>query len=163
MDAAPLTSRQLAPGDGQTYRLLGDLVTVKAVAADTGGAYALFEACTAPGEGTPPHVQRYDDETVFVLEGTYAVQIGQQTVELGPGGYVFVPRGTAHAYTNVGAGPARLLLLVSPGGIHELFLAEVGQPVAGPVARPEPDGRTDIAQVVAAAEKYGIEFQPPTG
>ncbi len=64
------------------------------------------------------HGRRYDEAAYFVLEGTDALRIGDGTVELGPGGYAFVPRGTPHTYTNRGAGPARLLLLMSPGAIH---------------------------------------------
>ena len=159
MTSAPLVPRHLAPSEGSAYRVLGQLVTVKAVAAETAGAYALFEARTAPWQGTPPHLRWYDDAAFFILEGTYALEIEGRTVELGPGGYAFVPRGTVHAYANVGTGPARLLILVSPGGIHEEFLADVGEPVDGRASAP--GGSTSIARVLAAAPKYGIEFVPP--
>ena len=135
-------------------------MTAKAAAADTGGAYALFEAHTAPGQGMPPHLRRYDDEAFFVLEGTYALRIGDETVELGAGNHAFVPRGTPHAYTNSGTGPARLLLLVSPGGIHEQFISDVGEPVADPAA-PAPAVPSELGKFAAAAPKYGIEFVPP--
>ena len=150
-----------APGAGQAFRVLGNLVTVKAAGADTGGAYALFEAHTAPGQGMPTHLRRYDDEALFVLEGTYALRIGDETVELGAGGYAFVPRGTPHAYTNRGTGPARLLLLVSPGGIHEQFVADVGEPLANPAATPAPPAPAEFDKFAAAAPKYGIEVVPP--
>jgi quercetin dioxygenase-like cupin family protein len=149
---------QPVPIAGQILRVLGDLVTVRAVGADTGGAYALFETCTPAGAGMPPHLQRYEDEALFVIEGMFAVLVGDRTVELGPGGYLFVPRGTAHAYTNVGPGPGRLLMLVSPGGIHELFLAEVGAPVAGRAARARTLEPPDIARIAIRAEKYGVEL-----
>jgi hypothetical protein len=86
------------------------------------------------------------------------VEVGGRTVSLGPGGYAFAPRGVAHAFTQIGAGPARLLLLASPGGIHEQFVAEVGAPLGDPAARPEPADAAAMERVVAAAEKYGIEF-----
>jgi quercetin dioxygenase-like cupin family protein len=163
MEPGPIMARQLAAHTGQLFRVLGDLVAVKAAAVDTGGAYALFEARTAPGAGMPRQVRRYDDAAFVVLEGAYVVDVGDRTVGLGPGDYAFAPRGTAHAYTNVGAAPARLLILVSPGGIHEQFVAEVGALVGDGAARPGPAGPADIARVVAAAEKYGIEFLPPAG
>lgn len=157
MDLVPPISTDHAPGAGQTLRVLGDLVTLKAVAADTRGAYALFEVRTAPGQGMPPHRQCYEDEALFVLEGTYAVQIGARIVELGPGDYAFVPREMPHAYTNAGPAPGRLLVLVSPGGIHEQFLAEIGARTDG-VAGPAPPDPADIAPIARAAEKYGVEF-----
>lgn len=84
----------------------------------------------------PPHLQRLDDETLFVLEGTDAFGIAGRRVEYGPRGYAFVPRGTPHAYVNVGSGPARLPILVSPGGVQEQFLAEVGEPGTDPATMP---------------------------
>ena len=162
MVSAPLTPRHLPAGTGRTFRVLGDLVTVKATAASTGGAYALCEARTAPGQGMPRHVRRYDDEAYFVLEGTYVLQIGHETIALGPGGHAFAPRGTPQAYTNAGAGPARMLILVSPGDIHERFVADVGEPVADPAAAPVPATPATLGRLLAAAPKYGIEVLPPS-
>lgn len=161
MSASPSAPRLLAPDAGSVFRVLDELLTIKAVAADTGGAYTLFEVCTAPGRGMPPHLQHLDDETLFVLEGTYAIRIADRRVECGPGGYAFVPRGTCHAYTNVGPGPARLLVLVSPGGIHEQFVAELGGPVADPATVPLPRDPPDLDAALRVAPKYGIEFAPP--
>ena len=161
MNAPPSAPRLLAPGTGPALRVLGELLTIKAAAADTGGAYTLFEVRTAPGRGMPPHLQRLDDETLFVLEGTYAIRVADGRVECGPGGYAFVPRGTCHAYTNIGPGPARLLVLVSPGGVHEQFVAELGTPVADPATAPLPGGAPDLGAALAVAPKYDIEFAPP--
>ncbi len=97
-----LNPQSIGPGGGRVYRLAGDLVTVKATAAESGGAYALFDARTAPAGGAPAHLQRYEDEAVYVLEGTYAARVGAETHELGPGAYAFVPRETVHAFTNRG-------------------------------------------------------------
>jgi quercetin dioxygenase-like cupin family protein len=148
-------------GNGPTYRVVADLVTFKAVAEDTGGAYSLFEDRTLPGMGTPPHIQRYEDEAFFVLEGTYTFLIGEQQQEMHAGDYAFVPRGTAHAFTNTGQSLARMLVLVSPGGIHEQFFAEAGELVADPTNMPAPDGPPDVPRLVAIAAKYGIEILLP--
>ena len=154
---APVEPRHVAASNGRTVRMLGDRVTCKAMAAETGGAYSLFETSTPPGAGCPPHSQRYDEETFYVLEGRYAFLLGEQTVELGPGGYAFIPRGTMHAFTNVGSEPARMLILVTPGGIHDTFFDEMGE---------HPDVATeelDISKLLAVAPKYGIEIAPPDG
>ena len=148
--AAPL-ARSVAAGQGKTVQVIGDRVTFKALAAETGGAYSLFETVTAPAGGTPPHFQRYEEESFYILEGSYAFQVGNETLELGPGGYAFVPRGTVHAFTNSGTEPARMLILVTPGGIHENFFAEMGE-LTGP---------PDVGTIIAIAAKYGIEILPP--
>jgi len=61
---------------GRTVHLLGTLITFRATAADTGGAFSLVEAVTAPGQGTPAHVQREDAEAFHVLEGSFDFRIG---------------------------------------------------------------------------------------
>ncbi len=130
MSEAP-APRYVAPGVGQAFFLAGGLVTVKATAAETAGAYSLFELQILPGAGVPIHLHRYEDEAVVVLAGTLAVRLEGRTFEAEAGGYVFVPRATPHAFASPGPVPTRLLLLVSPGGLRELLLAELGQPVSG--------------------------------
>lgn len=142
----------LPPGAGAQITLITDTVTIKASTADTGGAFALYETETPPAGGCPPHTERYDDVTYFVLDGTYTVLIGEEELELGPGGYAFIPRETLHAYLNPGPEPARMLVLVTPGGIHEQFLDDVSDRARRPAWEP------DMSKVLAAAPKYGIEF-----
>ena len=156
----PLQPRIGATSAGPRYRIGNDLVTFKAVAADTNGAYALFEMTTAPGAGMPPHRQRYDDESFWVLEGQYIVRLDEREVTLEAGAYVFAPRGTIHGYTNSGSTPARLLIFVTPGGIHERFFADIGAHVEAPNALP-PAAPTDLARLRTVAHKYGIEILVP--
>jgi quercetin dioxygenase-like cupin family protein len=153
----------VGPQDGPLYQVFANRVTLKASAADTNGAYSLFEIRTDTRGGMPPHRQRYDDEALWILEGTYAFQFGEELMTLGAGGYVYVRRSTVHAFANSGQTPARMLMLVTPGGIHERFFAEVGKAVA--------DGEPSLAAGVAPdwpwltniARKYGIEILPPSG
>ena len=145
----------LGPGEGRHLTVITDSVTIKAATAETGGAFALYETETPSAGGCPPHVQRYDDEVFFVIEGTYTVLIGEDQVELGPGGYAFIPRGTVHGYANLGSEPARMLILVTPGGIHEQFVDEVSDRAGRAPWQP------DMAKVLTVAPKYGVEFSTP--
>jgi quercetin dioxygenase-like cupin family protein len=146
---------RLHDGEGKQVRVITDLVTIKAAAADTGGAYSLFETATPPAGGFPPHAQRHDDETFYVLEGWYDVLVDDERVELGPGDVVFVPRGTVHAFANAGSTLARMLVFVTPGGIQERFIEEAGDRADRPAWEP------DMAKVLAVAPKYGVEFTSP--
>ena len=56
---------------------------------------------------TNTHIDHRDDEAFFVLEGTYSCLLGDQTLECGPGESFFAPRGTPHAFKNVGDTQAR--------------------------------------------------------
>lgn len=159
MFPARLDPKVLPPRAGETYLLAGDVVTFKAVGTETGGAYTLFEGRTAPGGGLPPHTHQFEEEAFFVMEGTYTFGIGEREVELGPGGFVFGPRGVPHSFRNAGTTPGRLLTLVTPGGLFEQFTAEIGQPLPGPEGA-TPVVPPDVARLVAVAVKYGIDFLP---
>ena len=67
-------------------------------AADTGGAYELIQETRAVEGGPTPHLHREHDEGFLVLEGRYRFVRGDEATEVGEGGFVFVPRGTRHAF-----------------------------------------------------------------
>jgi len=48
-----------------------------------------------------------------------------------------------------------------PGGVHEPFFAEAGEPVDDPVNPESPSGPPDFERAMAACVKYGIEKLPP--
>jgi len=67
-----------------------------------------------------------------------------------------------HAFRVAGTGPARLLAIVAPGELMDLY-DEVGRP-AGQRQLPEPDEeqlRADIGRWLAAAPQYGIQVVGP--
>jgi quercetin dioxygenase-like cupin family protein len=152
--ADTMQPRHLGAREGHQRRVITDLVTTKAAATDTGEVYSLFELETPASGGCPPHAQRYDDEAFYVLDGTYAFLIGEEEIELRSGGYAFAPRGTVHGFVNVGSPTARMLVLVTPGGIQESFFLEVGDRADRPAWEP------DMAKVLAVVPKYGIQFSP---
>lgn len=158
--AAPVAPRHVAASSGRTVRVMGDQVTYKAVAEETGGVYSLFECRVHPGNRMPPHYQRYEDETFWVLEGELNFRLGDDRVLLGPGDYAFVPRGTVHGLANVGGVPGRFLLLVTPGGLHEKYLEEMG---GARGVREAPASPAEVERVGMIAAKYGIEFLPVEG
>ena len=113
----PAGARVVALGPGEGRPIPGrEEVVLKATGADTGGAVAVLEATTAPGERADPHVHHDNDECFYVLEGRVRFEVGGQTVEAAAGAFVFVPRGTVHAARTVGAGPARVLAAFVPAG-----------------------------------------------
>ncbi|MGV3490441.1 MAG: cupin domain-containing protein [Devosia sp.] len=143
-----------------TVHLLGNLVHFLARGADTQNAYSLVEVTTAPGAGTPPHVQKADDEAFYVLEGRYEFLHGTDTVTAGPGANILVKRGQAHAFRNIGDTPAKMLIINSPGGWHEGFFLEAGD-ATDPAKGFPPAAAPDMPRLVTAANRFGIEFLPP--
>jgi quercetin dioxygenase-like cupin family protein len=150
----------VAHGAGTTYRARGGLYTLTSPAVYSGGAFSLWEGTNPPGTGVPPHIQHREDEAFYVLEGTYTFWTVDGVRELGPGSYLLAPRGVAHGFQNDGSGVARLLILQSPGGIHEGYFAEAWEVVDDPANLP-PEPEPDFVLIKAAAERAGIELLPP--
>lgn len=147
----------LAPG--ATLQVVTDIITVLVTPEQSQGAYLLFTSRTAPGAGVPPHRHPEEDETFYVLRGTYGFLRDGEQVVLSAGESLFVPRGAAHAFQNIGVAEAELLIVTSPGRLHEGFFADLGIAL-----EPEATERVSppaIPVIVATAARYGIEMLPP--
>jgi len=153
--------KHVLPTQGRTYRARGFLCTFKLLASDTNGAFTLSEASNAPNTGVPPHIQHLEDEAFIVLEGSYTIQVGDRTMQCGPGEVVYVPRGVSHAFENNRTGLARMLILQAPGGIHEQYFAEAWEPIEDLSNLPPEGGPPDFGKIQAAAQRHGIEMVPP--
>ncbi len=140
--------------------LLGNIINFLATGSETSGAYSLVEITTAPGAGTPPHRQNADEELFYVLEGSYEFLHHDRQVTAGPGDHVLIQRGQAHAFRNIGSTNARMLIINSPGGFHENFFIEAGDAIDAAFTTPV-DGQPNLPVLMAAAQRYGIEFLPP--
>ncbi|KPA21804.1 DNA-binding transcriptional repressor PuuR [Shimia sp. SK013] len=81
---------------------------------DTGGAQEIFEDIVHPGIGPGRHIHHDQDETFFFLEGDFVVEIDGVLHEMSPGDVAFIPRGTVHAFKNVGATKGRLRYVFTP-------------------------------------------------
>ena len=134
----------LGPDQGQVVHLLALGVRFLLDGEVTGGAFSLVEHPLPPRAlGAPLHTHHNEDEYSYVLQGRFGVQLGDDTLEAGPGDLVFKPRGVAHAFWNAGDAPARLLELISPAGFEHYF-----RELAPLLAAPERD-QAAIDQVVA--------------
>jgi quercetin dioxygenase-like cupin family protein len=108
-------------------------------------AYSVFERSADPGQGMPPHVHDNQDETIYVLSGSYELWAGEDRLTLMPGSVAFVPRGTVHSLTVSGEEPARCLAIFDPPGAMELFFDEV-----------RTAGNAGAEHVLAIARRLGI-------
>jgi hypothetical protein len=110
--------------------------------------------------GPPPHRHLRESETFIVLEGELEFHRDGEPVRGGPGSIVHVPRCAIHTFRNVGAGPARFLVMVSPGGF-ERFFKRVGEPASDSGRPPVPEGPPDVAVLVALAREHDCEILAP--
>lgn len=148
-----LKNRIISPGEGKVLQVLpGETVTLKATSADTDGTYTLVEVTDEPQAGTPPHLHRREDEAFYILEGTYAFQIGERALTATAGCFMTASKGVPHSYKNVGTTPARMLAFFVPAGIENFF-----EDLANLTAT----GTSNLDNIVAVAAKQGMELVPP--
>jgi mannose-6-phosphate isomerase-like protein (cupin superfamily) len=157
-EGAAMGARHVAPGVGERIWFTTNLMTVKATAETTGGAYGLLEAVAPAGSGPPLHVHHREDESFWILDGVLTVVCGDDTVTAGPGSYVFLPRDVPHTFVVEGETPARLLSMSTPGGLERYFAA-VGRP-AETEGLP-PAGPPDVARLDRIGRGFGLEILGP--
>ena len=103
-----------------------DVTELLATGNQTRGALGLFRQTIAPNSGPPVHIHRATNEFFYVVKGEFSVKLGDRIVRVFAGSFVFVPKGTAHAFKNVGTKPGVLLVGVMPSGLEKMFVERQG-------------------------------------
>jgi quercetin dioxygenase-like cupin family protein len=148
-----------AEGEGERIWFAGGgIFTRKVTAAETNGAFVLFENRLEHGHVTPLHIHPHEDETFFMLEGEILVHHEGTEYRVGAGGVAFVPRGVAHAFM-VTSKTSRILVLQTPG-TGEAFYLDASEPVTGDSDLDRP---ADMDLIMAAARRHpdSIQFTGP--
>ncbi len=55
------------------------------------------------------------DENVWIIRGAGRLTLGDQKLKVKAGQFVHIPRGTSHAFHNLGSNPAVVISVFSPG------------------------------------------------
>jgi quercetin dioxygenase-like cupin family protein len=146
-----------AAGEGERLWFYGGGLHIwKATAAETGGAFLLFEDVMSRGKTTPLHTHPHD-ETLYILEGEILLHVDGEEQRVGAGGVAMAPRGVPHAFL-VTSETARILFLETPGSSEAFYrgaseVATTDLEISAPV---------DFARVRASAERNGgIEILGP--
>ena len=98
-----------------------DVTELLATGDQTGGALGLTRQTIAPKSGPPTHIHQAEDEFFYVVSGEFKVKLGDRIMSAPAQSVMFVPRGTAHTFQNVGTEPGVLLVGVTPGGFEKMF------------------------------------------
>jgi mannose-6-phosphate isomerase-like protein (cupin superfamily) len=147
----------LGPPDGARDRFL-------LAAGDTDGRLSLVEHHAPPGTLIAPlHRHSREDEFSLVLEGRMGAVSDGNEIEAGAGDLVWKPRNAWHTFWNSGDSPLRILEVITPGGLDELFRV-----LDNLDAFPEPDElermaapygvELDMNGTMAVIERHGLQF-----
>lgn len=121
---------------------------VLADAARTGGALGVVVSRVTPADAPARHVHTAEDETLVVLDGHLAVEVGDSRWVAEEGALVFCPREVPHRYRPL-TPTARVLTVVTPGGLEDCLASLAG---ADP-------GDTEL--LLSLAAEYGYRVLTP--
>lgn len=144
----------LGPPDGVRDRFLID-------AKDWGGRLAVVEHLFAPRSILAPlHRHAHEDEFSLVLEGRVWGQFEDEEVVAEAGDLVIKPRGEWHTMWNAGDEPARLLELITPGGLEEMFrqIDTAGEDLDLDAIAAPYGCEADMPRTEPIIERYGLTF-----
>jgi mannose-6-phosphate isomerase-like protein (cupin superfamily) len=150
MNADKGSFKVVRDGQGRQFTVMGAKSMYMAIAEDTRGAYSLAIETTPPHSGLPLHVHHRQDEAMYILEGEYEIQCGDQTVRATKGTFVFLPRGVPNRFENVADAPGSYIYITSPGGF-ETFMAQMSKAAAG-----DPPDMTKVPEIF---RDHGIEMK----
>jgi mannose-6-phosphate isomerase-like protein (cupin superfamily) len=153
--SASTAIRTLAANSGEvTGDPAGALDRYLIDSADSGGLVAVVEHTVAPRVlAAPVHRHSREDEYSIVIEGRLGVLQDDQEVVSTAGDVVFKPRGHWHTFWNAGDQSLRLLEIITPGGLEQLFRRLA-----------VPGGEYDSQTLPALAAEYGcdVDFERTT-
>jgi mannose-6-phosphate isomerase-like protein (cupin superfamily) len=111
-----------AASEGKKFEIAGALVTLKITSKES-GACAVVEATLPPYfSGSRPHVHRQTTEVFYVLNGSLAFTVGEETVIARQGSIIHVAPGVVHRFWNPTAAPSTYLAFLSPGGFEQYWV-----------------------------------------
>jgi quercetin dioxygenase-like cupin family protein len=148
------------PGVGTYVGVVGDIYRMLATGKETEGKYALIEAIVPPGGGPPPHRHSREEEGFYVMEGELSVTVDGRHETLTPGKFANLPIGSIHSFKNEGTSTVRMLILVAPAGLEQMFL-EIGEPLPPGATTAPPPSKQEIEKLIQASGRYGVELMLP--
>ena len=119
----------------------------------TNGKQAVFEDIVEPGVGPGRHIHHHQDETFFFLKGDFIAEVGGQMYDFKPGDVAFIPKGTVHAFKNVGDSQGVLRYIFSPALTIEEMFREFYLTLE--------DGSFSAEKMAEISLKHGQEFVGP--
>jgi quercetin dioxygenase-like cupin family protein len=141
-------------GQGKTLSLRGTQVAYKAEGKRVAGGPTFLEFTAAPGFSTGDHIHSEIEEIFYVVEGEFQIRAGDRVLQAKPGDFVLVPPGVAHSFANPVGGPAKMVLLISPAGVHEKYFEELAEILSKP-------GPPDIQAIAELRKRYDTQQVSP--
>lgn len=109
------------------FSRVGSRIDTKVSTADLEGDLYVYESRTVGKGGPPLHVHPNQDEWIYVLQGEYEFQVGEERFRLKPGDSLLAPRQVKHAFSYEGEGLGKMVIVFQPAGKMEAFFHEASK------------------------------------
>ena len=146
------------PNGGKHIAIAGDINSILASKDDTCGTYSVVEAKVFPNGVPVPHIQTREHEGFYVLEGEITFTVDGKEIVAEPGTFVNVPPNVTHSFKNKTNNLAKMLIVLAPGGMENLFV-EVGDEVSDPTIQPPPMSDSQMKKFADVVSNYGVEIK----
>ena len=144
----------LQAGEGKTLSLRGTQVAYKAAGERPGGGPTVLEFTAVQNFSTGDHIHSKIEEIFYVVEGECQIRAGDRLLTAHAGDFVLVPPGVPHGIGNPNGSPAKVVILISPAGVHERYFEELAEILAKP-------GAPDIQAISELRQRYDTEQVSP--
>ena len=119
---AATTHPFLVEPDGGEVVMEGPVgVITKIPGTATNRVISIVEHPVQPRILVPPHVHQDHDEWSYILEGQIGARVGDDEFIAEAGSYILKPRRIPHVFWNPSDQPARILEIITPSGLEEMF------------------------------------------
>lgn len=112
---------------GESHSLGFSKILFKVPSADTAGGMFVMEHDNLGKGGPFRHVHPSQDEWLYAMNGSFRVEIGDESFSLGAGDSILMPRKVPHVWAQVGESPGKLLIAFTPAGKMEEFFSYFGR------------------------------------
>ena len=117
-------------GEAVTMRARGSAMTFKAIGEQTGQAFSFMEREVPAGATAPPPHIHEGPEGFYVLEGELTFDVDGERTTVGSSGFVLVPGGDVHTFSNKSSESARVLIIHAPAA--DRYFADLQELWSGP-------------------------------
>lgn len=146
------------PNAGKHIAIAGDINSILASKDDTDGTYSVIEIKVFPDGGPIPHIQTREHEGFYVLEGEVTFDVDGKEVIAKSGTFVNIPPHTTHSFKNRTDCLAKMLIILAPGGLENLFV-EIGEEVSDSTVRHPPMSAEKMKRFADVISDYGVEIK----
>jgi len=148
-----------SPSPENTRAIPGAVFHFLSMGHETNGNQSLMKITVQRGAEPPAHTHSREDEAYFILAGSITYTIGEDTITVNEGEYVYLPKNVPHKFEVVSE-KAEVLMLISPAGLDQWFWDN---------SAPAPDGKAlpiqqgpppphIIEHFVNTLRDYGVEM-----